>query len=109
MSGNPSAANQQKCPNCDTMTPGDMVMCPRCGMTLSASSKTIYGCAILLFQGFLGLSALAFGASGTCFSLFNFSLGPAAHDFWLPGVPLFILTALCIWGIVRISKARKRL
>lgn len=102
----PSPA-EQKCPNCGTFAPLDMALCPRCGMQLSAPSKAIYGCATALFQGFLTLLALFFGASGACFTWF--SLGNLANDFgaFFIGAVLLSLGWACIWAIIRIGKGRK--
>lgn len=101
--------SEQRCPNCGTMAPLDTALCPRCGMQLSAPSKAIYGCATLLFQGFLGLLALAFGASGACFALVGAASSWRGSDLWLIGIALGLLTVcwICIRAIIHIGKSRK--
>lgn len=102
----PSPA-EQKCPNCGTMAPLDFALCPRCGMTLSAPSKTIYGCATLLFQVVLAVLALTFGASGACFTLFGMFDGVRVSGLLITGVLLLGLAYLCVRAIFQIRKPRQ--
>jgi predicted nucleic acid-binding Zn ribbon protein len=98
---------EQQCPNCGTMAPLDMALCPRCGMALSAPSKTIHGCGLLLFQGFLALLVILLGPLGFWLALFGV-LSPSEHlPIVLIGALLLASAWACVWMMLHIEKSLK--
>lgn len=95
------------CSNCGAAIDEKVALCPHCGAPLSASQGS--GCLVVGAQIFLGFLSLAFGLSGACFVLFSGVIGGGGGDWGAGFTGLLVLgfAALCLWGLLRLSKKRK--
>jgi uncharacterized paraquat-inducible protein A len=98
---------EQQCPNCGTMAPLDMALCPRCGMALSAPSKLIYGCGLLLFQACLGFLPFAFALAGVFFTLMGVADNHPILSVIGTGFGWFCLTAISLRAFFWVGKFRR--
>jgi hypothetical protein len=107
----PSPSDKQ-CFNCGKDLQNDVALCPHCGAALPTQGSgfkiVLRLIAVLLLGGF----ALLFGASGACFMFFAttgnfFDQASEALGFGIIGLVLLGFAALCIWGIVALTKKRK--
>lgn len=91
------------CPHCGHAMAQAMDFCPQCGMRLSHAPR-FAGCYITI----LVLLALPSALAGGCFLLFS-SFESSSPDRGMVAIGLLGLafSALCIWGVVRLVKARR--
>ena len=91
------------CPNCGHEMHQRLPFCPQCGARLEHGPR-FAGCFIAL----LAMLALPSALAGGCFILFSTFEGRAADPTMLTiGAAALAFSAFCIWGIVRMIKARR--
>lgn len=92
------------CPHCSLEMVAPVPYCPRCGAGLHKRGSSA-GCVNIGLAIFLGALALPSALMGGCFLLF----GSTESEFSLTAYGLLGIgfAALCVWGIVRLLKARQ--
>ena len=104
----------QSCPNCGHTVAATAKHCPNCGATLAGAASGSTSSAaqvwrIILLIGLAGL-ALLFGAAGACVMLIGVMGGGGLTTESLTyagiGILLLIFAALCLWGVLSVSKRR---
>lgn len=102
----------KQCFNCGKDLETHATFCPHCGAPLPTQGSTFLIVLRVMGAVILGIIASLFGTYGACFVLLGIAGGlnqtpSSGLGFGLIGMFLLGLTALCIWGAIKLGKRRK--